>query len=56
MNLKVKTMNSKNKIKKKDFKISKSKRIDSQSVKHNWVTLITQKLYYKVNIIKVKNV
>ena len=42
-------------MKKKDFKIPKSTRIDNQSIKHNRVTLITQKLYYIINI-KVENV
>ena len=42
-------------MKKKEFKIPKNKTIDNQSIKHNWVTLITQKLYYKLNI-KVENV
>ena len=55
INLEVKTMNYKNKMKKKDFKIPKNTRIDNQSIKHNRVTLITQKLYYIINI-KVENV
>ena len=42
-------------MKKKDLKIPKNRRTDNQPIKHNWVTLITQKLYYKVNS-KVENV
>ena len=42
-------------MKKNDFKIPKNSRIANQSIKHNWVTLITQKLYYKVST-KVENI
>ena len=42
-------------MKKKDLKIPKNTRTDNQSIKHNWVTLITQQRYYKVNS-KVENV
>ena len=30
-------MKSKNKIKKKNFKMSKNARVDNQFIKHNWV-------------------
>ena len=49
-------MNSKKKINKKGFKIPKNTRIENQSIKHDWVTLTTQKPYYKINVIKVKNI
>ena len=35
-------MNSKNKIKKKDFKVSKNIRVDNQSIKHSWVASMAQ--------------
>ena len=55
INLIVKTISSKIEMKKKDFKISKNTRL-ILSYQTQLGYTINPELYYKVNIIKIKNV